>query len=731
MIGQTLGHYEILSPLGAGGMGQVYRARDTTLDRDVAIKVLPEDFADDADRLARFEREAKLLASLNHPNIATIFGFEESDRVRFIAMELVEGQSLAERIEASGRIEINEALEIARRIALALEAAHEAGVIHRDLKPANVQVATDGTVKVLDFGLAKAYEAEGSDPSSDLSHSPTIMAATGTGVIMGTAPYMSPEQARGKPIDKRTDIWAFGCVLYEMLAGKRAFGGEDVSETLASILRDQPDWNALPDTLPPGVAPFLRRCLAKDPHRRLHDIADMRLALGGAFELREDDATLTASPRFSAALPWTVATIAILVAVAAGARLGREDHMRSVEPVRFTLQLPEDASTVHSGSLAISPDGSQLVFPGRRGPTGTLYLRPLGELEPRSLRGTEGGVVPFFSPDGTWLGFYANGQLRKVPVGGDVPVTIVEKAGFYGASWGDRGNIAYVEAVSSPLMAVPADGGAPHELTNLQPGELGHWWPQFLPGERALLFTNYATEPLIEVHLLDTGERRVLIENGAFGRYVPSGHLLFVRDGALLAAPFDLERLEIVGGELPILEDIAFQSTEAGSQYAVSDTGLLVYLSSSAFDPPAELTVVDRDGRIDRLPVQVGRYQGPRVSADGSRLAVVIREAGHDLWSLDLERGSRLRVTNLPGTEMSPVWTPDGRELIFAYEGPRRFFEIARIAADGAGDLDPLLGVEAPERDSYPGSINPDGTVLAYSVGASGSTRHLDTPAGW
>ena len=279
MVGKTLGHYEILAPLGEGGMGQVYRARDTTLDRDVAIKVLPEDFASDAGRLARFEREAKLLASLSHPNIATIFGFEESDGVRFIAMELVEGQSLAERIQASGRIEVDEALEIARRIALALEAAHEAGVIHRDLKPANVQVAPDGTVKVLDFGLAKAYEAEGSEPSSDLSHSPTMMAATGTGVIMGTAPYMSPEQARGKLVDKRSDIWSFGCVLYEMLAGKRAFDGRTVSDTMASILKEEPDWTALPETTSAIIQLLLRQCLEKDADRRLHDIADARIGI--------------------------------------------------------------------------------------------------------------------------------------------------------------------------------------------------------------------------------------------------------------------------------------------------------------------------------------------------------------------------------------------------------------------------------------------------------------------
>ena len=434
MVGKTLGHYEILAPLGEGGMGQVYRARDTTLDRDVAIKVLPEDFASDAGRLARFEREAKLLASLSHPNIATIFGFEESDGVRFIAMELVEGQSLAERIQASGRIEVDEALEIARRIALALEAAHEAGVIHRDLKPANVQVAPDGTVKVLDFGLAKAYEAEGSEPSSDLSHSLTMMAATGTGVIMGTAPYMSPEQARGKLVDKRSDIWSFGCVLYEMLAGKRAFDGRTVSDMMASILKEEPDWTALPETTSAIIQLLLRQCLEKDADRRLHDIADARIGIVNTIADPDADIALLASsveaakPSWRQTIPTPVAAglglaIATATFLAAWASMGQVSPP-SVPTMRLDVTLTNQDLYLGLGSTPVlSPDGSHIAFvTGNANAQSQLHVRLLAQAESTPLR--IGGVYgPFFSPDGQWVGYFDLQEgLQKVSIRGGAPV---------------------------------------------------------------------------------------------------------------------------------------------------------------------------------------------------------------------------------------------------------------------------------------------------------------------
>ncbi len=501
-IGSKLGHYEILAPLGEGGMGQVYRARDTTLDRDVAIKVLPEDFATDAGRLAQFEREAKLLASLNHPNIAMIFGFEKSDGVRFIAMELVEGQSLAERIEASGRIEVDEALEIARRIALALEAAHEAGVIHRDLKPANVQVAPDGTVKVLDFGLAKAYEAEGSEPSSDLSHSPTIMAATGTGVIMGTAPYMSPEQARGQPVDKRADIWAFGCVLYEMLTGERTFDGKTVSDTMASILRDEPNWDRFAGDVPSRIRDLLRRCLVKLPCDRLRDIGDARIEIIDA--VAQPDVTTARSS--APAKRWPVPSwgLAALVVVGTLAVLyGLRSEAPSRRPTQRTLVDLGQLGRVRTGISAhpaLSPDGTRLVYAAEVDGTTRLYTRSLDRLETEPIAGTEGAYAPFFSPDGEWVGFFssvADRRLRKVSVRGGQPQPLCDACEAPiggGASWGADDVVVFSAQVADQwrLFRVSlAENGDPEILTSVDrdQGERAHLALQILPGGDSALLT--------------------------------------------------------------------------------------------------------------------------------------------------------------------------------------------------------------------------------------------------
>ena len=717
MVGKTLGHYEILEPLGAGGMGEVYRARDTKLERDVAIKVLPEDFATDPEQRARFEREAKLLASLNHANIAAIYGLEDEGDQRFIVMEVVEGETLAERIARSGRIEVEEALEIARQIAEALEAAHTEHIIHRDLKPANVLVERRGQVKVCDFGIGKRMEV-----SADLTATAEERNLTVTGTLVGTPAYMSPEHIRGEAIDKRVDIWAFGCLLFQTLTGRSAFGRETLADTLAAIVDQEPDWGCLPEDAPPVAGLLLRRCLRKDPNRRLRDIGDARIeiadALSGDTDARSAmlaaPATSPAAPLRRGALPWSIAVIAILALFAAVVLPGRDDPLPAADPVRFTLEMPERASFSHSGSLAISPDGSRIVFTVGRGPTGRLHVRHIGELEAEPIRGTEGGVVPFFSADGAWLGFHADGQLKKVPVGGGVPETIVGKAQFMGASWGDQGNVVYAESFYSPVWIVDADGGVPQQLTTLEPDELGHWWPQLLPGDRAVLFTNYAPVPKIEAFSLGTGERRLLVGNGAFARYVPTGHLLFVRDRALMAAPFDPDRLEVLGSAVPVVEDVALNRTEAGSQYAISDTGSLVYLTATMGDPPKSLASVDRNGRAELLG-EPDLYHMPRVSADGRRLAVAIRDSDNDIWILDLQRGSRSKVTKETGGEMAPVWTPDGTELMFAYEGTPNF-TIARTAADGSGDLEPLQGLGEHQVDAVPSSLARDGEILAYAV---------------
>ena len=726
--GDRLGPYEITGELGAGGMGIVLRARDTKLDRDVALKVLPEAFTSDPDRLARFEREAKVLASLNHPNIGTIYGLEEADGVKALVLELVEGPTLADRIK-QGPIPLDEALPIAKQIAEALEAAHEQGVIHRDLKPANVKVREDGTVKVLDFGLAKAFQPDSS--ASSLSASPTISltaAATRMGMVIGTAAYMSPEQARGKAVDKRADIWAFGAVIYEMLTGQQAFGGDDLSQTLARVIEREPDWAALGDRVPPVMTLFLRRCLDKDRRQRIHDVADVRLALDGAFETVADSTPLTGR----AALPWGIATIAVVGLVAALSVLaGREPPAAS--PVEFTIEMPERASfRVHSGSLAISPDGSHVVFPVGRGPTAQLYMRRLDRLETAEpVRGTDGGRVPFFSSDGAWLGFFAAGQMKKVSVDGGTALPVAAAPHWYGASWGDKGSIVYAPTFFSPLWRVDADGGEPRPLTTLEPDEQGHIWPQLLPGERAVLFTVYRADgPTIEAYALDTGQRHAILD-GAFARYVSTGHLLFVRNTALLAVPFDLGGLATSGAAVPVIDDVAFSGAEAGSQYAVSDDGALVYLTNATMNPPLVLESVDRSGQAEPL-FEPDLFTELNVSPDGGRIAVSLRDTGggQDVWVLDLERETQTRVTGESGTELSIVWTRDATDLILSHEGALGW-AAARMAADGSGELEPLLAGDLA--DVLPSSLGPDGQVLAYTLGTPASddiwTVPLDAPS--
>ena len=485
MVGKTLGHYEILEPLGAGGMGEVYRARDTKLDRDVAIKVLPEDFASDPDRLARFEREAKLLASLNHANIAAIYGLEDEGDQRFIVMEVVEGETLAERLASSGRIEVEEALEIARQIAEALEAAHENGVIHRDLKPANVIVTPDGKVKVLDFGLAKAYEADGSpsEISPGLSHSPTMAAATRTGVILGTAAYMSPEQARGKPVDKRGDIFAFGAVLYEMLTASAAFGGETVTDVLASVVKDDPDWASLPSATPVTVRSLLRRCLRKDPARRLHDIADARIELEEA--VSEPLADMTVGDHAPTASPSRVAlglggvavglVIGLMLAFQFGAGGGPEDSAPVGPPTAGEVRLADNAPIAYGVAaigydrrlIAVSPQGEWLVYVGKAEGDSMLYRKSLPDHEPaRPLDGTEGAVYAFFSPDGETIGFLTDEQLKRISIGGDDLRTVADVHAAVYAKWTDDDWIYFGES-GGLLRRVKASGRA--DVENLPP----------------------------------------------------------------------------------------------------------------------------------------------------------------------------------------------------------------------------------------------------------------------
>ena len=618
-VGSRLGHYDVTALIGEGGMGQVWQATDTQLNRDVALKILPDAFAADPDRLARFQREAQILASLNHPNIAAIYGIEKSDDTQALVLELVEGPTLADRI-AKGPIPLDEALPIAKQIAEALEAAHEAGVIHRDLKPANIKVRDDGTVKVLDFGLAKALDA---GPSGDPDQSPTLTAAaTQMGVIIGTPAYMAPEQASGKVVDKRADIWAFGVVLLEMLTGQRVFPGETVSETLAAVLMKEPVWDRSPADLSSKLSNLIRRCLQKDPRQRVRDIGDVRLAMEGAFET-----TVTAPPEPTATptlrvwqrpIPLAIAALGLVVLTG----LGVWSVTRPMDPLaesvrRFALDigpaLPLPVTTVRA-IPALSPDGTQLVYTANLTGTPQLYLRALDDLEARPIAGTEFGYEPFFSPDGEWIGFFdaANRELKRVSLEGGPPLTLSAAYPPTGATWLADGTVIFshdpehelTQGAAAALFRISDVGGIPEPLTT-NDADTMHLWPHALPGGRAVLFTVMRglvdlAAASVEVLSLDTAERHVVVDSGYNARYVPTGHLLFVRQGALWGVPFDLDLLATTGPEEVVLQEIELNATYGSVALAVSDDGTLVYRPGD----PVGMTL---GGRCCRGKAGVGR----------------------------------------------------------------------------------------------------------------------------
>ena len=672
-VGTRLGHYDVTALIGEGGMGQVYQATDTKLNRQVALKILPEAFATDRDRLARFQREAQVLASLNHPGIAAIYGIEEQDETRALVLELVEGPTLADRI-GKGPIPVDEALPIAKQIAEAFEAAHEQGVIHRDLKPANIKVRDDGTVKVLDFGLAKALDPT---PEGDPSQSPTLTAAaTQMGVILGTAAYMSPEQARGKPVDKRADIWAFGVVLYEMLTGVRPFQGEDVSLTLTSVMKSDVNVRTLPHDVPAAIQTVLHRCLQKDPRRRVRDIGDVRLAMEGGFE------TMVSSPSETTAVPqlqiWqrpapaAVGVLIVLVlGVIAGWGLFGGGSQSLSSPKRFTLTLPESDQQPRGlgDALALSPDGQTLVYRATRDGVFQLFRRPIDQFEATPIPGTENAVTPFFSPDGQWLGFdvQTDRGLRKVPlVGGPTQMLTPLPNGFRGADWGADDTIVF--AVNTPggsLMRVPAAGGEATVLFTPD-DERRSWYPQLLADGDAVLFT--LTEGLPDtgdLHLLltETGEHRTLVPNAAAGRVLDTGHLIFVRSGALWAVPFDRDRLDIAGNPAPVTEGIRVEGGGA-VQYVVADNGSLVYIPGAAGGAAARnLVWVERTGRQEPLATPMRDYRTLSLSQDGRRAAVsIMGESGNiDVWVSELPgqgRASRPGISfwNFTQLTVRPPW---------------------------------------------------------------------------
>ena len=613
--GTRLGHYDVTALIGEGGMGQVWQATDTQLGRQVALKILPDAFASDPDRLARFQREAQVLASLNHPNIAQIHGIEEAQGTRALVLELVEGPTLADRI-ARGPIPLDEALPIARQIAEALEAAHEAGVIHRDLKPANIKVREDGTVKVLDFGLAKALQPEaGGDPSE----SPTLTAAaTRAGLIMGTAAYMSPEQASGAAVDKRADIWSFGVVLFEMLTGRRTFEGETVSHVLAAVLKTDPEWATLPSGTPAAIDRLLRRCLAKERRKRVPDIAVARIEIDDAIEAPVTEATdAGAAPPLQVwqrPMPLAVGMVALLVVTGLVGRSLRS----SPEPGavnRFNYVLPADHLPRRGDNniVALSPDGRSFVYNTVDG----LYLRTMGELEARLIPGTEEDLAnPFFSPDGQSVAYWtaAGNQLKRIAISGGAPVVIADASIPYGASWTTDDTILFGQPEG--ILRVSATGGTPEVLIPSEAGERLDG-PHLLPGGDSVLFSAGTTSwsaALIVVQSLSSGERTVLVEGGSDARYLQTGHLVYARGGGVFAVALDLDRVTVSGGEVPLVQGVRMGSGATGTaNYGVSDEGTLVYLRAGTA-PERTLVWVDRAGREEAIGVPPGGYRYPRIS---------------------------------------------------------------------------------------------------------------------
>lgn len=718
--GQALLHYRLIAEVGHGGMGVVWRAADATLNRDVAIKVLPPEFVGDRARLARFEREARVLASLSHANIAAVYGLHESDGVHFVAMEYAAGIDLSARL-ARGPVPLDQALTIARQIAEALEEAHEKGIVHRDLKPANVKVTPDGKVKVLDFGLAKAFGDHDRPDADEASASAAGARETQVGAILGTAAYMAPEQARGLPVDKRADIWAFGVLLFELLSRRRPFADGSVTETLTAVTTEDPDWTRLPADVPPSLLRLLRRCLAKDPRQRLRDIGDARIEL-------EHLAALPPSARFVDSVPAPGPArarrrdVVLLIAGAAVAMVplllwrGGNAPPEPLVEQRFNLALPggvtlEDVIGAGRQSLAVSRDGTLVVYVGRTADGQRhIFRRRLGGLEAERVEGAAGGDMPFLSPDGDWLGFAAEGKLKKVPITGGQPIVIADAPDPRGASWGEDGTIVFAPAVRTGLSRVPSDGAPATALTTVAENEVGHRWPLLLPGGRAALFNVEAAssreeDRAIDLVRLDTGERRTLVRHATDPRYA-AGHLMFGRAGRLMAAPFDVARLALTGEAVPVLDDVRMDLRATGRVFAaLSSTGVLVYVPG--FPRPSEraLTWVDRRGRLTPVTGERRAFRAVRLSPDGQRLAVVIQQATDDLWVLDLRRTVWTRLT-FAGDVQMPAWTPDGARILFAstQDGPTAVYWV------------PADGSSAPERLSPPlaavvdmPSVAPDG----------------------
>jgi eukaryotic-like serine/threonine-protein kinase len=719
--GTRLGAYEVLGLLGAGGMGEVYRARDARLRRDVALKVLPELFALDSERLARFRREAQVLAALNHPHIAAIYGLEESNGVRALVLELVEGPTLADRI-AHRPMPLDEALPIARQIAEALEAAHEQGIIHRDLKPANIKVRPDGTVKVLDFGLAKALDPASSSPAAVLSHSPTITtpAATRLGIILGTAAYMAPEQARGKTVDKRSDIWAFGVVLYEMLTGRMLFSGETASETMAAVMMKEPDWNALPVNIPARVRGLLHRCLTKEPRNRVRDIGDVRIAIEEVQSGAEVDGDVAQAPwHRRSKVVVGIAAVLFLTMIVSLAALSVLYFNRAAPPeIRFEDRTP----TSRPFSFAISPDGRRLVLSASNEGKSQLWVRPLDSVAAQPLAGTTEAHSPFWSPDSASVGFFADGKLKRIDIVGGAPQVLANAALGQGGAWNRDGTILFTPIANGPLFKVPATGGEPVAVTRLEAGQTSHRFPQFLPGGRHFIyFVQGGPGQGIYAGSLDGVPPKRLANADVAAVVSPSGFLFFLRQTTLFAQAFDFKRQELAGNPFPVAEQAAF---DAGSNSAgISATsGIVAYRTGSAVARSSQLTWLDRSGKT------LGAIGAPdtavlsnvELSPDGRRVAVNRTVNGNmDVWLIDAARGIPTRFTTDAALDLLPVWLVDGSRIVFT-SNQKGAYNLHWKLSSGAGTDELLL---ESDQTKVSADCSSDGRFLLF--------RSLDPQTGW